>query len=55
VIVIVAVVVDVAAPVIVAVHVNGNATVGVIASVAYGPIIFVSMATTLSRSSIPSA
>jgi hypothetical protein len=44
----------VAAPVIVAVHVNGNATVDVIASVAYGLIIFVSMATTLSKSSIPS-
>jgi hypothetical protein len=52
VIVAVIVIVIVAAPVIVAVHVHGNATVDVIASVAYGLIIFVSMAATLSKSSI---
>jgi len=38
--------------VIVAVHVNGNATVGVIAR-AQGPMSFVSMATTASKSPIP--
>jgi hypothetical protein len=52
VIVIVIVIVIVGGPVIVAVHVHGNATVGVIER-DQGSMSFVSMATTLSKSPIP--